>query len=74
MQDDCLLRFCAGVEACEIRFRCSVIGDEVKGVLEVISSRNCVTGTRLENAEIIPSIGIGRVETKRLLLLGNGLR
>jgi hypothetical protein len=37
---DDLLRFCTSVEAREIRLGSGVIGDDVKGVLEVISSRN----------------------------------
>jgi hypothetical protein len=40
LRDDRLLRFCTSVEPREIRLGSGVIGDDVKGVLEVISSRN----------------------------------
>ena len=32
-----------------------------------------VAGTRFEDAEVVPSIGVGRVEAQSLSLLGDGL-
>ena len=40
LRDDCLLRRCAGVQAREIGFGSCVIGDNVEGVFEVVSSRD----------------------------------
>src|SRR5271165_1334141 len=58
----------------EICFRRSKIGRNAEGMFKVLASLLGIPGSRLQNAEVVPSIRVVRSQAKDLLLLGNGLR
>ena len=60
-------------QAPEVGFCGGMIGSDAQGVLEIFPGGGGIAGTRFEDAEVVPSIGVGSVEAQSLSLFGDGL-